>query len=221
MKTLFWVSIALLSLVVVPTSQAQDSLRAKALKSIVAEEFIGDNRQFFFLMGKATIAEEKQIGLLTISSYAADYEHDLSVSEYLNTTLIYHPIYAGIGINSGVSFTSVEGMKNFVGLQYLYQDNTLSFLYLPNYSWTKTRMLSNLAHVEYKPAVSDMWSLYSRLQLQYQHDVEHSTHFRSFIYSRLGLTYTYFSFGLAHNFDSYGAGKTTKNNYGVFLQLAL
>lgn len=221
MKTLLFVSFLLLIGGDVTALQAQDSLGAKARNPIVAEEFIGDKRQYFFLMGNATIAQAGRIGLLSISSYAAGYDPHIAESEYQNTTLIYHPIYGGLGINSGTRFTSVEGMRNFVGLQYAYQDTTLSLLYLPGYSWTASPMLSNFAHVEYKPALSATWSLYSRVQLQYQFDLEHSTHFRSFVYSRVGLSISYFSFGLAHNYDSYGAAKTTKNNYGVFLQLAL
>jgi len=200
---------------------SQDSLSVFKPKPVTAEEFIGDKRQFFQIVVNKLFVEKKKIGLLSISSYAADYNDKLSNNEFQNTTLIYHPLFKGIGINSGTSFTSLEGMKNFVGLQFIYQSKSISLIYLPSYYFTKTQKISNFALIEYKPKISENWSLYARLQLHYNYDVESGNHFRSYVYSRLGMTYKYFSFGLGHNYDCYGADKNTKNNYGVFLALTL
>lgn len=200
---------------------AQDSTSHFQPKAVTVEEMIGDKRQFLQLLVNKEFATKKKIGLLSITSYAADYKDNLSNNEFQNTTLIYHQIFKGIGINSGVSFTSVEGMKNFVGLQYVYQSRTFSLIYLPSYYFINSHKIANTALIEYIPVINQNWSFYSRLQLHYNHDLENGNHYRSYVYSRLGLTYKYFSFGLAHNFDRYGTSKNTKNNYGVFLKLGL
>lgn len=200
---------------------SQDSLSFFKPKPITAEEFVGDKRQFFQIVVNKLFVEKEKIGLLSLSSYAADYKDKLSNNEFQNTTLIYHPLYKGISINSGTSFTSLEGMKNFVGLQYIYQGKNFSLIYMPLYYFTKNQKISNLAFIEYKPKISKNWSLYTRLQLHYNYDVEKGNHFRSYVYSRLGLSYKYFSFGIGHNYDCYGADKDTKNNYGAFLTLTL
>lgn len=200
---------------------AQDSLAAFKPKSISAEEFIGDKRQFLQLVVNKTFGEKKKNGLLSISSYAADYKNNLSNNEFQNTTLVYHHVFKGIGINSGATFTSIDGMKNSVGLHYMYQRKTFSLIYMPNYFFINTHKISNFVLIEYKPALHKNWSVYSRLQLHYNYDLGHGNHFRSYVYSRLGLTYKYFSLGLARNFDRYGANRTIKNNYGIFLKLTL
>ena len=153
--------------------------------------------------------------------YAADYKNNPGNNEFQNTSLIYHHLFKGISINSGASFTSIEGLENFVGLQYMYQRKTLSIIYMPSYYFSRSQKISNFALLEYKPSFKKNWSVYSRLQLHYNHDLDNGNHFRSYVYSRLGLTYKYFSFGLAYNYDSYGANKNVKNNYGVFLKIDL
>lgn len=189
--------------------------------TISVEEMVGDKRQFLQLMVNKVFVENKKIGLLSISSYAADYKDNRGNNEFQNTTLIYHHLFKGISINSGAGFTSIEGLKNFVGLQYLYQSKTLSLIYMPSYYFINNHKISNFALIEYMPALNKNWSVYSRLQLHYNHDLENKSHFRSYAYSRLGFTYKYFSFGIAHNFDRYDADKNTKNNFGVFLKLTL
>jgi len=200
---------------------AQDSIVNFKPKTVFVEEMIGDKRQFLQLIVNKVFVEKKTIGLLSISSYAADYKDNLDNNEFQNTSLIYYHLFKGISINSGASFTSEEGLKNFVGLQYMYQSKTHSLIYMPSYYFINSHKLSNFALIEYKPVINENWSVYSRLQLHYNHDLENGNHFRSYAYSRLGLTYKYFSFGLAHNFDRYGASKNTKDNYGIFLKLTI
>ncbi|MBK8702258.1 MAG: hypothetical protein IPN33_00680 [Saprospiraceae bacterium] len=200
---------------------AQDSIGIFKPKTISVEEFVGDQRQFLQLMVNKVFVEKKKVGLLSISSYAANYKDITSDNEFQNTTLIYHRVFKGIGINSGTSFTSIEGLKNFVGLQYVHQSKKLSLIYMPSYYFINTHKISNFALIEYKPAINENWSVYTRLQMHYNHDLENGNHFRSYVYSRLGFSYKYFSFGLAHNFDRYGENKIVKNNYGIFLNLIL
>lgn len=221
MKKIHFLSILIAAAFSTQNLHAQDSIVNFKPKTVFVEEMIGDKRQFLQLMVNKVFLENRKIGLLSISSYAADYKDNLGNNEFQNTSLIYHHLFKGISINSGASFTSVEGLKNFVGLHYMYQSKTLSLIYMPSYYFINNHKISNFALIEYKPSLNENWSVYSRLQFHYNHDLENGNHFRSYAYSRLGLTYKYFSFGLAHNFDRYGANKNTKNNYGVFLKLTL
>lgn len=221
MKKNSFLSILVATVFVAHNLQAQDSISTFRTPTVSVEEVVGNKRQFLQLMVNKVFAEKKKIGLLSVSSYAADYKDNLSNNEFQNTTLIYHHLFKGVSVNSGASFTSIEGLKNFVGLQYMYQGKSFSLLYLPSYYFLNSHKLSNTAFIEYKPAINMNWSLYTRLQVHYNYNFETENHFRSYLYSRLGLTYRHFSFGLAHNFDRYGANTTTKNNCGIFLKLTL
>jgi len=185
------------------------------------EEMVGDKRQFLQLLVNKVFIENKKIGLLSISSYAASYKENSGINEFQNITLIYHHLIRGININSGTSFTSADRLEIFMGLQYMYKNKVLSLIFMPAYYFINSHKISNFALIELKPSINENWSVYLSLQLHYNHDLENGNHFRSFVYSRLGLTYKYFSFGLAYNFVRYGAGKNTIYNYGVFLKLTL
>lgn len=221
MKPIYFFAILIAFTFYSQQSIAQDSLHSFKPKSVSAEELVGHKRQYLQLLVNKVFIEETKTGLFSISSYAADYKENLNNNEFQNTTLIYHQLYKGFSINSGVSFTSIEGLRNFIGLQYMYQNKKLSFIYLPAYYFTNGRKFSNLALIEYTPSLNKNWSLYSRLQIHYNHNLKTGNHFRSYAYSRIGLTYKYLSFGIADNYDCYGADKTTKNNYGVFLKLSM
>lgn len=204
-----------------PKLQAQQSVADVRPKSVSVEEMIGGKRQFLQLLVNKVLPEKKRIGMLSLTAYATDYRGITVNTEFQNTTLIYHHLFKGISINSGSNFTSVEGLTNFVGLQYIYQDKKWLVIYIPSYYFINSHKVSNLALLEYTPEINKNWSVYSRVQVLYNHDLESGTHFRSYVYSRLGLTYRYFSFGLAHNIDRYASNKGAKNNYGVFLKFSL
>ncbi|HNP48780.1 MAG TPA: hypothetical protein PKL85_08080 [Bacteroidia bacterium] len=221
MKKITYLSVLIAAVFSTNSSTAQDSLKTFKPQTVSVEELVGNKRQFLQLTVNKILDEKKNIGLFSISSYAADYKKYSVENEYQNSTLVYHHIFGGISINSGASFTSVEGLKNFVGLQYLHQSKSLTVLLMPTYSFLNNKKVAGLALIEYKPAISQNWALYSRVQVHYNHDLETKSHFRSYAYSRLGFTYKYFSFGFAHNYDRYGAEKSTKNNYGAFLKLSI
>ncbi len=200
---------------------AQDSLGVSKPKPVSVEDFVGNRRQCLQLMVHKTFEERKHLGLLSISAYAADYDNDKTKSEYLNTTLLYHRLCKGFGLHAGATFTSHEGWKPFVGLQYMLQRKAFSLIYLPSYYFLHSNKVSHIAVIEYKPTIHGRWAIYTRAQLHYSYDLEHKDHFRSYVYSRLGVSYGNVSFGLAHNLDRYGAAKNTKNNFGGFVKLNL
>ncbi|NHM08024.1 hypothetical protein G4D82_12395 [Flavobacterium sp. CYK-4] len=203
------------------TLQAQDTLKIAVSKTVSVEEMLGDQRQFLQLTVNKMFGEKKGLGLLSITAYVADYEDQLEKNEFLNTTLLYQLLYKGLAINSGVAFTSVDGMKNFAGLQFMHQSKAFSLLYLPSYFFLHSHRLANTAMLTYSPELNKRWSIYTHLQLHYNHDFKTGHHFRSYAYGRLGLSRNYVTFGLAYNFDQYGASKITKNNTGIFLKLSM
>lgn len=221
MKINLFLLVGLAVLAVATPLQAQDTLKTAAPKTVAVEELLGDQRQFLQLTVNKVFGEQKRLGLLSVTAYAADYDDRLEQNEFLNTTLLYHRVSKWLAINSGVAFTSVDGMKNFAGLQLMCQSKVFSLLYLPSYFFLHSHRLANTAMLTYTPEINKNWSVYTHLQLHYNHDFKTGHHFRSYAYGRLGLTRNYFSFGLGYNFDQYGASKKTMNNVGVFLKLSM
>jgi hypothetical protein len=145
MKKIYFLSVLLSTFLGSQCLHAQDTPEVFNPKPISAEEFVGDKRQFFQILVNKAFTEKKKTGILSLSSYAADYNDKLTTNEFQNTTLVYHRLFGDVGINSGVAFTSSEGMENFVGLQYMHQGKTLSLIYLPSYYFLNAQKISNFA----------------------------------------------------------------------------
>lgn len=203
-------------------TNAQDTTKIVNTKPPISAEFMaGNNRLFSQININKPITENRRLGFLNVSSFAADYGNNLANSEYLSFSALYYKNIKGFGLNTGATFNTAEGLKPFVGLQYTYTNNNISILYLPAYHYLHSRKIFILLIVEYKPKITEKWSAYSKLQSNYQHDLETDNHFRSFLYLRLGATYKNFTFGTGTNLDQYGVKKVFKENYGVFVKFNL
>ena len=204
-------------------SKAQDSI-VKIIKQkspIPAEILVGNNRLYYQMIINRNISENNKLGFLNISSYTADNKNDITKNEYFSSTIIYYNIYKGISVNTGGTFNSSEGIKPYLGLQYMYSNKTISLLYFPSYYFIGYHKITNLAMIEFKPKLNKKLSIYSRLQMTYSQNIEKNLHVRSYLYGRLGLTYNKFTLGAGLNFDWYGEKKSLKENYGAFFKVNL
>ncbi len=203
-------------------AKAQDTIKFNKPKSpIPAELLAGNNRLYYQLIFNRKITKNNKVGLLNISSLAADYKNDISKNEYLTTNVLYYEIYKGFSVHTGASFNTVEGIKPCIGLQYFYANKSFLLLYLPTYFYLHDQKIANLVILEYKPRLNKNWSIYTRLQASYAHNTEKNSHTRSYVYARLGLTYSNYTFGIGTNSDWYGPKKSFKNNDGFFLRVTI
>lgn len=92
---------------------------------------------------------------------------------------------------------------------------------MPRVDVSRNANIEGLGIIEYKPALSDKWRLYTRLQGTYVHAMTADLHTRSYIRSRVGFTYKEFTFGAAANLEYYSPLKHNQSNIGGFLQVAL
>ena len=142
MKKTYFISILVLVASGVKNLIAQESaVYLKQKNNISIEELIGNKRQVSQLLVNSVFTERKKIGLLSITSYAANYSDDLGANEFQNTALIYHQLFKGFGINSGTSFTTVEGLRNSSGIQYMYQNKSLSLILMSSYFYAKSNKI--------------------------------------------------------------------------------
>lgn len=214
--------LAIGNLCILNNVKAQQKTDTTKLKPpVIVEILAGNNRLFSQIIVNKPITENKKVAILNISSFAADYQNDVSKNEYLNTAILYYKFTNRLSINAGVSFNTAEGLKPMVGLQYIYSNKNISIVYLATYYYSHYHKIFNLLFIEYKPKIKNNWAIYSRLQANYQYDIENKNHFRSYLYLRLGATYKNITVGAGANLDRYGAQKAFKENYGAFINLKL
>lgn len=202
--------------------KAQDSLQFISKKLPIPLEFMfGNNRLFHQRIMIRKISDNNKVGIFSANTFLADNNNEIAKNEFLTTTAIYFDIFKGIGINTGATFNSKEGIKPFIGLQYIYSNKTFFIIYLSSFYFTNSNKIDQLLLVEYKPKLNKRWSIYSRLQMKFAYQTENYHHFRSYLFTRLGLSYSNFTFGIGNNTDWYGEAKIWKENDGFFIKINL
>ncbi len=201
-------------------TSAQDSSKISKPKApIPVEVFTGNSRLYYQVFINRKITKNNKIGFFSNSSFSADYKKDFTKNEYQTTSALYVDLFKGLSVNAGATFNSSEGLKPFAGLQYMYANKSLLIFYLPSYYYLQSNKVSNLAIIEFKPKINQKWSIYSRIQVFNAYNIEKNNHARRYVYSRLGLSFANYTFGLASNIDWYGASKFKRENYGMFFRV--
>lgn len=187
---------------------------------IPVDVFFGNNRFVSQFIISKKLADNSRFGFLASSFIAADYKNDKTQNESMNVALINFEILKGFGVVGGAALNSQWGFRPFSGLQYVYANKQFMAMVLPGFYLTESHNFETVGFVEYRPQIKNDWSLFTRLEGQYNLDMDTKKHDRSHIYGRLGVSYKTFSFGLASNYDWYGPFKDKKENFGLFLRNA-
>lgn len=184
---------------------------------IPVEMMFGHNRFFFQSLVTKPFAPGSRLGLFTIATFHAGYKNEQDEFELAIPVQVSYRLWKNFGAFAGVAMNSKSGAHPVIGPQYVLAKRQLVIVVNGRYLLSSNHNLEGFALVEFKPALNDKWSLYSRLQGFYSHNTKKESHDRSFFYLRLGLQKKNFSFGPAANLDQYGPEKKLKENYGVYL----
>ena len=186
---------------------------------IPMEIFLGpDGWTSQFIIDRKFTAESK-FGFFGLSYLKADYDNAEFLRESINLAFLKYDLFKGVNILSGAVFNSQFGFRPYVGGQYAYHSRNFTGVVNTGFHLTETKNFESLAIAEYHPAIKGAWSLYTHVQGLYSQNTKIGEHDRSFLYSRLGLSYKTFSFGCALNYDWYGYGqmKIESHQFGIFV----
>ncbi len=188
---------------------------------VPVELLFGNNRIFFQSLVSKPFVPDSRFGLFTIATFQAGYKNEPDQFELAIPVQVSYRIWKGFGAFAGAAMNSKSGIHPVIGPQYVLASRKLLIVINGRYLLSGEHNYEGFAMVEFKPKLSDTWSLYSRVQGFYSYNTEGGFHDRSFYYLRLGLQNKNFSFGPAANLDAYGPDKFLKDNYGIYLSWQL
>ncbi|RKD88316.1 hypothetical protein [Mangrovibacterium diazotrophicum] len=187
------------------------------------EVFLGKDGFTSQLIVDKKFAGLNKFGLFGLSFLKADYDNEEFLRESINMAVLKYDVVKNVSVVGGALFNSNWGFRPYAGAQYGYHSRTFMGLLSSGFHLTETHNFESLAIVEYRPQIKDAWSLYTRAQGLYSHLTETGKHDRSFLYSRVGVSYKTLSFGAALNYDWYGNGpmKIENHQLGIFISTIL
>ena len=185
--------------------------------------FLGSKGWTSQLIVDKKLAPNSKFGFFGLSFLKADYDNDEFLREAINLAFLKYDIVKNVSILSGVEFNSVWGFRPYAGAQYAYNSRVFTGVINSGFQLTETKNFESLAIAEYRPPIKGAWSLYTHVQGLYSQNSVIGKHDRSFLYSRLGLSYKTFSFGCALDYDWYGNGpmKIENHQWGIFISTLL
>ncbi len=160
-----------------------------------------------------------QIGFFSVTDFNSDWGND-QLSDLMIMGKATVDLYKGLKVGAGFQSTP-GGIRPSAALIYTYANPEWLVIAMPRVDVSRNANIEGLGILEYKPALSDKWRLYTRLQGTYVHAAAADLHTRSYIRSRVGFTYKEFTFGAGANLEYYGPTKHKETNIGGFLQVAL
>jgi hypothetical protein len=185
---------------------------------IPVEVFFGNNQLYYQTNVKKKFTSDSKFSFFSLATYTADYKNNLPENRLLIEAQLSYLIKSGFGVMVGTDINSVTGFAPIVGPQHTYASRQVLAVTIASYFLNEKNDFKIFGLYEYKPPISDKWSLYNRLQFIYNHSLKYEVHNRSYVYLRTGAKLDAFVFGLAANLDQFGPGKVYGDNYGVFFR---
>lgn len=185
---------------------------------IPLELFFGHEQVNFQLIVKKKFSPTSKFDLLAISIFSENYDrkNKMGNSVVIPFQFNYNIGKKGFAVAVGGEGNSVAGFSPFVGMGHTFASRKFLAITVLNYLINEGQDLKLFGLYEFKPALNEKWSLYSRVQFVYNHSLAENHHNRSFLYMRAGLKKGPLGFGLGANWDQYGPDKITKDNFGVY-----
>ena len=182
------------------------------------ELMFGQERIDFQLVFKKNFTPQSKFSVLAIAVFSENYAKEKRVGD--SVVIPFQVNYAlgksGLSLAAGAEANSAAGFGPTLGMTHGFANKEWLAISVLNYRPDQNQEVKLLGLYEFKPAINESWSFYSRVQFVYNYGLAESHHNRSFIYLRAGLKRGPLGFGLGANFDQYGPAKIARENYGIF-----
>lgn len=182
------------------------------------ELVVGHEQLNFQLVVKRRFTPESKFDILVISVFSENWDKNdqLGNSIVIPFQASYRIGEKGFSVAAGGEANSVVGFSPTTGVTHNYISKKILAISVFNYFINESQDLKFFGLYEYKPPINETWSMYTRLQMVYNHSLAENAHNRSFLYLRVGLEKGPLGFGIGANWDQFGSDSVTKNNFGVF-----
>mgnify|MGYP000223716161 FL=1 len=182
------------------------------------ELMFGQDRMDYQLVMKRNFTPQSKFSVLAIAVFSENYAKGKKLGD--SVVIPFQVNYAlgksGFSLAAGGEANSSAGFGTTLGLTHSKATKEILAISVLSYQLSSAQNVKFFGLYEYKPALTEKWSVYSRLQLTYNQGMAEGFHNRSFLYLRAGLKKGPLGFGLGANFDAYGPSKVARENYGVF-----
>ncbi|SFG48036.1 hypothetical protein SAMN04487988_104135 [Algoriphagus hitonicola] len=198
-------------------------LFAQAPEPPIPIEIMPSSDQLYFQMVvKKQFAPTSQFNFFTVTTFTANYQNDMRKSSVLIPAQIQYEFgKKGFGVMAGGEMNSVIGFYPVFGPLHTYASKEFLAVTVATFYVNQEQDFKLFGLYEYKPVLSEKWTLYTRLQFIYNQSIREGDHNRSYLYLRAGLKKGPMIFGIGANLDQFGPDKQYRDSFGLFVRWEL
>ena len=184
---------------------------------IPVEVLFGNEAVFSQLVLNLDFTPNSKFSLFSLATYTSVYNKEEDKNDLAIINQITYDLGKGFGVMGGVNVNSAVGLTPVIGPRHVYVSRKFLAVSIFSYSVDGKHDMSFFGIYEFTPPIHEKISLYTRLQVLFNHSIVESHHNRSFMYLRIGLKRSKLNFGFGANLDQYGPDKDFLDNYGTFV----
>ena len=185
--------------------------------SIPIETMFGNRRINYLSILNIPVESSRKFSYFSIISVASPYDQTYAPNELIISNALTFKLIDKLFATGGLQYHFLNGIVPISGFQFLSKNAKWLYVLNSSIAFARDIRLQNVGIVEFKPRLSDLLKLYTRLQGIYNLKLKNRLHERSLVYLRTGLTIQKTSLGVGYNLDFYGPNKTIQENFGIFI----
>jgi hypothetical protein len=185
-------------------------------RPVPAEVFFGNEYIYYQFVTKRAFSPDSNFEYFMLATFSADYQNVLAENSMVMIGQISYDLGQGFGLMGGADVNSFSGFSPVVGPQHTYASKEWLTVTVLSYFLNGESDLKLFGLYEYKPALTERWSLYNRVQFIVNESLKYESHNKSYLYLRTGLKRNSLIIGVAANFDWSGPNKVYRDNFGLF-----
>jgi hypothetical protein len=182
---------------------------------IPVEFMTGNNYASINVVVIKNFSETSRFGFFHLNSLTMNY-NDKTKDDLALQNLVFFEFMKNVRLTGGAFYASVPGFSPTTGMQYINASKKWFFLFAPRVNIESDPSYNIFSIIRYKTKIAENVGLYTSLQALNIFDGH--GHIKSYQWFRAGVETQGFQFGLAANFDEFGAQPKLSTNFGVFIR---
>lgn len=166
------------------------------------------------------LEQDSRFGLMHIANLQTWYNLPQSkagnTAEVMNQGYVSFELLRSVSLLGGFFYTDVTGIRSSAALQFVKKRSDWIFILAPRVDIMRNGSKEVFTQVEYRPAIGERLTLYTRVQVMLNHGPDHFN--RGYQRFRIGIDQKKLQFGFAQNFDQFGDERSLRRNTGIFLR---
>lgn len=180
------------------------------------EAFFYNGGMNYQATAKKAFDSNARFNFFSLATYTTEFKNQPTSNRMVIEAQVSYSLKNGLGIMVGTDVNSVTGFSSIIGPQHSFASKKILAVTIVSFFLNARNDCKLFGLYEFKPTITQKFTMYNRVQLLYNKSLKDGLHNRSYLNIRSGIKYKAFVAGLGINFDQFGPTKMYSYDFGFF-----